>query len=33
MGNIKGMKFNYVALSEKAFTTEKIWIIVIASGM
>jgi len=33
MGNIKGIKVNYVAPSEKAFTTAKIWNIVIASGM
>jgi len=33
MDNIKGTKVNYVAPTEKAFTTERIWNTVIASGM
>jgi len=33
MDNTKGIKVNYVAPSEKAFTTERIWNTVIDSGM
>jgi hypothetical protein len=33
MDNIKDIKIKYAPPSEKAFTTERIWNILIASGM